>query len=150
MAITVEDVRLYAKDSVLLNVLLEGELQSSRELIELAMRLSIDDFNQVQPITQYTLVSFPMNADVSMIYGTMHHLCNSEAERQLRNQVTYSAQGVNAGIDDKWQQYFQMAQYYKGLFDQKVKEYKMALNAAAAWGSAHSPYARINQYRFRS
>jgi hypothetical protein len=149
VAVTIEDVRVYAKDSALLNVLLEGKLQSPEELIELALRLSVNDFNIVQPITNYVVGTFPANADVILIYGVLHHLANAEAERQLRNQVTYSAQGVSAGIDDKFEQYFRLAQYYKGLFDQKIREYKMAQNADAAWGGVHSPYRALVPYRFR-
>ena len=146
--LSVEDIRTYAKDTPEYNVLLEGEYQSVKKLVELAMKLTVGDFNIVAPVTGYTLEYFP--SDTVMLYGVLHHLANGEAERQLRNQVTYNAQGLNAGIDDKFPQYNQLAQYYKGLFDQKLREFKMYINQEKAWGGSFSPYMAINEYRFRN
>lgn len=145
--LTVEDIRTYAKDTPEYNVLLEGEYQSVQKLVELSMKLTVSDFNIVAPVTSYGLEDFP--SDTVMLYGVLHHLANGEAERQLRNQVTYNAQGLNAGIDDKFLQYNQLAQYYKGLFDQKLREFKMYINQEKAWGGSFSPYMAINEYRFR-
>lgn len=145
--LTVEDIRTYAKDTPEYNVLLEGEYQSVQKLVELSMKLTVSDFNIVAPVTSYGLEDFP--SDTVMLYGVLHHLANGEAERQLRNHVTYNAQGLNAGIDDKFLQYNQLAQYYKGLFDQKLREFKMYINQEKAWGGSFSPYMAINEYRFR-
>lgn len=145
--LTIADIRTYAKDLAEFNVLLEGNCQSLDELIELAIRLTINDFNIVAPVTQYTAADFP--SDTVLMYGVLHHLANAEAERQLRNQVTYNAQGLNAGIDDKFPQYNQLAQHYKNLFEQKLRELKMYINQDKAWGGSHSPYAGINEWRFR-
>lgn len=148
VALTPDDIRLYAKDKPDFNVLLEGEVQSSDDLIRLAMRLTVSDFNSASPVTAYVVETFPN--DMVLLYGTLHHLANGEAERQLRNQVTYNAQGLNAGIDDKAMLYNQLAQFYKTLFEQKLRDYKMYLNAQDAWGGSFSPYACLNDYEFRS
>lgn len=148
MALTIEDIFNYSKDKPELNILLEGELQSGAPLIELAIKLTISDFNSTPPVTDFYREDFPN--DSILLYGVLHHLCNSEAERQLRNQINFNAQGVQAGIDDKFQQYLTFAQYYKQLFDSKVKEYKMYLNTEQAWGDLSSPYAAINPRQFRS
>ena len=145
--LTIDDVRLYAKDLTELNVLLEGEYQSSDELITLAMKLAVNDFNVVPPISQYSTSDFP--SDTVLMYGILHHLANGEAERQLRNNVTYNAQGLNAGIDDKFPQYNQLSQYYKQLFEQKIKELKTQQNLEKAWGGSFSPYAGLNEWKFR-
>lgn len=145
--LTIADVRLYCKDKAEMNVLLEGYHQSSDELIELCMRLATDDFNIQPPISKFIVANFP--SDTTLMYGTLHHLCNSEAERQLRNQVNYNAQGLSAGIDDKFQQYLQLAQYYKQLFEAKISEMKKQMNTEKAWGGLYSPYAGINQWKFR-
>lgn len=148
MALTTEDIRTYAKDSAELNVLLEGDYQSSEELLALCVRLSVDDYNAVSPKSTYGVDDFP--SDTILLYEVLHHLANSEAERQLRNQITYNAQGLNAGIDDKFPQYNQLAQYYKSLFEQKIREYKMFSNAEQAWGGSFSPYAGLNTFQYRS
>lgn len=146
--LSVADVRLYAKDDPLMNVLLQGKYQSSDELVELAMRLAVNDFNVVPPISQYSVNTFP--SDTVLMYGVLHHLANAEAERQLRNNVTYNAQGLNAGIDDKFPQYNQLAQYYKQLFEAKIKELKVQQNVEEAWGGSFSPYAGLNEWKFRT
>jgi hypothetical protein len=148
MALTVDEIREYVRDKADLNILLEGREQSSDVDIKMAMRLAISDVNGVAPVTQFTAES--LNNDAILLYGTLHHLANMEAERQLRNQVNYSAQGLNAGIDDKMQQYNSLATYYKQLFDTKVKEYKVYLNAKQAWGDSFSPYSVLNPHNYRS
>lgn len=145
--LSVADIRLYAKDDPALNVLLQGEFESAEDLVELAMRLAVNDFNVVPPISSYAVDDFP--SDTVLLYGVLHHLANAEAERQLRNQVNYNAQGLNAGIDDKFPQYNQLAQYYKGLFESKINQFKTQSNLEKAWGGSFSPYAAINEWRFR-
>lgn len=142
------DVRLYAKDDALLNKLLRGEYQSSDELVELAMRLAVGDFNVVPPLSQYSRENFP--SDTVLMYGTLHHLCNAEAERQLRNNVNFNAQGLSAGIDDKFEQYNRLALYYKQLFDSGISAMKTQQNLEQAWGGSWSPYAVLNEYQFRN
>lgn len=142
MALTAEQIQQYVKDQASENDLLEGALQSSPELLALAMQMAVDDFNAEQPLSQYTLDNFP--SDTVLLYGTLHHIANGEAERQLRNQVTYSAQGLNANLDDKYEQYSRLSGFYRQLFESKTVKLKQALNMAQAWGGLHSPYIGIN------
>lgn len=146
--LSIDDIRLYCKDDAALNILLEGQYQSSDELIELCIKLAVDDFNIVPPVSQYTSVNFPSSG--TLIYGVLHHLCNAEAERQLRNQITFNAQGLGANIDDKFPQYNQLAMYYKQLFEAKIKEMKTQANMEKAWGGSFSPYAGLNEWKFRN
>jgi hypothetical protein len=94
------------------------------------------------------VTNFP--SDSLLLQGTLHHLANSEAERQLRNQVNFSAQGLQSSVDDKFQSYNTLAQYYKSLFDRGARDLKQAINVASAWGESHSPYIGINEFNFRS
>lgn len=143
MAISVNDVREYFKDIPELNILLEGEEQSSKKLIDLAIRLTISDFNSTPPVTSYTRDTFPN--EVILMYGVGHHLANGEMERQLRNQVNYSAQGLTVQLDDKFSMYQALSQYYKQLFDQKTREFKQYINTMSAWGEILSPYSALNE-----
>ena len=147
MSLTIEDIRTYVKDIPGLNILLEGNPQSTDKLINLAMRLSVSDFNSVPPVMSYSLEDFP--SDGILLYGTLYHLANSEAERQLRNQVDYSMQGLTTAIDNKFPQYQQLAAYYKGLFNEQITSYKTYVNLNDAWGEVWSPWATINQYQYR-
>ena len=147
--LTNDQVREYVKDIDILNKLPDGHLQSWDSLIDLARQLTIGDFNRMPPVTTYTADNAPDGTDAIILYGILHHLANAEAERQLRNNVTYSAQGLNVGIDDKFAMYNQLAQYYKGLFGSEAASYKQYLNEMEAWGGSHSPYLNINAYQYR-
>jgi hypothetical protein len=88
--------------------------------------------------------------DATLLYGVLHHLSTGEAERQLRNNVNFSSQGTQVSIDDKYQAYQGLSQYYKSLFDQRAKELKHHINVASAWGESFSPYIGINDHNFRN
>lgn len=146
MALTAADIQEYTKDKPELNILLEGSSQSAPALIDLSMRMAVSGFNSMSPATDFTVENFPN--DAVLLYGTLHHLANSEAERQLRNNVNYSAQGLDAALDDKFQQYNALASFYKKLFDQNAQQLKVYINNENAWGGMLSPYAYINTYHF--
>lgn len=148
MVLEVDEIREYVRDTPSLNILLEGRLQSEDSHIEMGMKLAVSDFNSAAPVSHYTVETFPSAAII--LYGTLHHMCNMEAERQLRNNVNYNAQGLNAGIDDKFGQYNQLATYYKQLLEARTREFKQYVNVSQAWGGELSPYAGINEYQFRS
>lgn len=146
--ITTADIRLYTKDIEAFNILLEGEEQSSDELIALAMKLALSSYNGTPPVSTYFLKNFPN--DAILLEGTLYHLANSEAERQLRNQINFSAQGMQSSIDDKYQQYQTLAAYYRASFEQKTGALKQYMNTEDAWGESFSPYIAINEFNFRN
>ena len=148
MALSIDDIQVYTKDISEFNILLEGEEQSSMELIALAMRMAVSEFNIIPPVTTYMVENFP--GDALLLNGTLYCLANSEAERQLRNQVSFNTQGGQASVDDKYQQYLSLATFYKTLFDTKAKDLKQHLNIDSAWGESFSPYIGINDFNFRS
>ena len=147
MSISIDDVRLYVKDNADMNILLEGALQSSDDLITFAIKLALSDLNAYPPVTDYNSDTCPN--DFLLLMGICFHLSNSEAERQLRNQITMNAQGVTTGIDDKYEQYNRLAMFYRSQFQEKVREYKTFLNMQQAWGETYSPYSTLNEYNFR-
>ena len=147
MPLSVEDILTYVKDKPEFNILLQGAQQSPPELITLCMRIAVETFNGVTPVTMFTIDNFPNIA--ILLYGTLHHLAIGEAERQLRNQVDFTAQGLNIAIDNKATVYNELSKYYRGLFDSETKSFKTYLNTEQAWGESFSPYARINDFLFR-
>jgi hypothetical protein len=148
MALTVKNIRTMLKDIPDLNILLEGSVQSGDELIALAMQLGVSEFNSLPPVTQYVEANFP--SDSLLFYVTAHFLANGEAEKQLRNQVNYNAQGLNVNMDDKYEQYLRLAQHYYQLFMQRATTLKQYINIDSAWGQVSSPYGNLNEFKFRS
>lgn len=147
-SLTPEEIRTYCKDDPTLNHLLENTVQSSDDLILLCIGFAIDDFNTIGYRTNYNPDTFPSKS--CLLYGVLYHLAHGEAERHLRNQVNYNAQGVNAGLDDKFPQYSQLAQYYYQQFNQKTIQVKKAINIASAWGEELSPYSALPESQYRS
>ena len=66
------------------------------------------------------------------------------------NQVDFNAQGLNVAMDNKSEVYLRLSAHYRALFDSETKSFKMYLNTEEAWGESFSPYARINDFMFRS
>jgi len=146
--LTLDDIKVYTKDLPEFNILLEGQEQSSDALINLAMKLALSTYNGFPPVSTYFLENFPN--DAILLDGTLYHLANSEAERQLRNQINFSAQGVQSSVDDKFQQYQSLAAYYRASFEQKTTQLKQYMNTEDAWGEGFSPYIAINDFNFRN
>ena len=148
MALTAEEIRLCVKDSPFLNILLEGDLQSSDELINLAMKLAVSEFNGIPPMSQFAVDTFP--SDHILLDGTLYRLCMSEAERQLRNNIDFSVQGLQAGLDNKYREYLEMSKYYKDNLYQAAQSFKINANTEQAWDGLYSPYAAIFESNFRA
>ena len=146
--LTLDDIKVYTKDLPEFNILLEGQEQSSDALINLAMKLALSTYNGSPPVSTYFLENFPN--DAILLDGTLYHLANSEAERQLRNQINFSAQGMQSSVDDKFQQYQSLAAYYRASFEQKTAQFKQYMNTEDAWGEGFSPYIAINDFNFRN
>jgi predicted chitinase len=147
MALTANQIRVMLKDKPSLNILLQNELQSDNELINEAIDDVVDVFNWTPPILEkVTLGNFPSRS--ILFLGVAWKLAQAEAERQLRNNVNYSAQGLNAGIDDKFGMYHQLAADYEARFTQATQAYKQAANIAAAWGESFSPYEPLGGMRY--
>lgn len=148
MALTPEKVRAYVKDDEYANALLEGELQSDDTLIELAMEMAISDFNSMAPVTAFTVDNFPSLS--ILLRGTLYHLAMGESERQLRNQISFSAQGLTSEVDNKADQYQRLAGHYWQLFQSQAQPFKVQANIQAAWGTALSPYSLLTETEYRS
>jgi len=85
-----------------------------------------------------------------MLVGVAEFLMNSEAFRQVRNQVTYQDGDVAPiGLDDKQQQYMALAQVLKMEFEEKAKAWKISRNLESAYGSLGSGYRSVSRFHNR-
>lgn len=146
--VTIQDVRTYTKDLPEYNFLSQGSEESTAELIDLCAEYAIEYFNHIAPVTTFSIDDFPQKG--LLMQGICWQLAMSEMQNQVRNQITYSAQGLTAGINDKAQLYQQLAEMHKYNFLQGAKEYKQYLNIAQAWGGSASPYVAVNRGNFRT
>lgn len=146
-ALSIQEIRVFTKDLPEYNFLSQGSEESSAELIELALEGAVNFFNQISPVTNYTVDNFPNK--IILLNGVCWLLAMAEMNNQVRNQISYSAQGLTAGINDKAPLYQALATMYKENFLSGAQEFKRYINMADAWGSVSSPYIAINTADFR-
>lgn len=132
--LTAEDVRHYIFDRTLEDNELEGDLTFSDDEINNAMRYTCLDFNSIPP---YIKNASPQNPPPYMIYldGIIKHLLTSKLHKLSRNDISYSAGGVQTNIDGR------KIEHLKGLirmhtesFIARSNEYKKIHNAYRAFG----------------
>ena len=138
--VTVQDIRVYMRDMVGRNDLLH-RLEFKDSEIEAAARIAVDMFNAIPPLTMVSGV--PLSARFVILAGTAATLLTSEAMAQVRNQLNYSDNGLHVGVDDKMAMYQQLAGEQRALFDSYARDIKIAMNAEAAFGGAHSGYITL-------
>ena len=136
--VTIEDVRVFLRDKLERNNLLERFEFTDKEY-ENAMLMALDWYNLVPPFSTYGII--PNRA--LFILGTSAFLLLGEAAAQMRNQLNYSDGGIHVGVDDKAALYMQFGSQLKAEFQQASETYKMQVNAESAFGGQISPYTGL-------
>jgi hypothetical protein len=144
---SINEVRLYLKDSSpednpLLNTL-EFDLP---EICE-AMILCVQHWNTMQPRVRVTFSTKNFPRPSVMLNGIMGELYLSAAKHYRRNQLNYTAGGL--AIDDK-----NKSQEYEAVGDRMLQDYlkwvkmtKIQINKEAWDGSFGSTYSGLGRYR---
>jgi hypothetical protein len=138
--VTIADIRTYMRDIAGRNDLLNRVEFQDTEIVS-AMRIAIDMFNAIPPLT--IVSGIPLSARFVLLAGTAATLLTSEAMAQVRNQLNYSDNGLHVGVDDKMAPYQALAGEQRALFDSYARDIKIAMNAEAAYGGAHSGYITL-------
>lgn len=152
MAVTVDrlrelrirQVRAYLSDFPYMNRLLPGE-ESDKDKIELAIDLSVDNFNNAEWFSMgFELSNFPSLK--ILIFGAVIELLRMAGILYSRNRLNYSDGGIQVAINDKAPEYMQWAQAMERTYDRLVGNKRIALNAAACWGGVPSEYATVDYW----
>lgn len=145
-----DKIRLYIKDRVDVNYLLENEVQFSDERINNAMELVLDHINIIPPITGYTaLTQLPQAARYLVVLGTLKHLFQGEAGLAARNQFSYSDGGLTVPLEERFQYWLTLAQQLGSEFESATKQWKVAanldgsLNGNSSWGEVRSDFSNF-------
>lgn len=140
----INQVRIYLSDFPFMNRLLPGE-ESDDDAIELAIDLSIDNFNNAEvPTTYFNLSNFPSLK--ILIHGAVIELLQMKGILYSRNRLNYSDGGIQVAINDKAAEYMQWARAMQQTYDRLVMNKKMELNAAACWGGIASEYSTTDYW----
>lgn len=123
-----------------INVLLDG-VEFSDEDIDLGIRMAVDRYNVITPMTMLTQDLIPR---ALLMYGAVANLLASEGFRQLRNQATVSdADVAPIGIDDKAPAYAQMSKMWWDTFEKMAVQVKIQRNMESMYGGFSSGYASV-------
>jgi hypothetical protein len=129
--ITTQQIRDYLADSDENNHLIDG-VEFTDVRIQLAMDLAVDSYNSIPPVTMHTTPETISNS--LMLYGTLWHLYNGQVALAARNQMSYSDGGLTIPIEERYQFYIQMAQFYQQQFMDMAGKDKVSRNMENAWG----------------
>ncbi len=124
------------------NVLLDG-VEFSNQEIDSAVMFTTARYNAMTPISSLTAEMIP---SYPLLMGTAAHLLKAESMKQLRNQATTQDGDVpSLGIDDKWQQYRQLAVDMSEEFEKYARAIKTQKNMQAAYGGVGSGYVNVSR-----
>lgn len=136
--ITPDFVRLYIRDQVEVNRLIDG-LEFNDERITQCMDLVVDMYNVMTPITNYNANNFPNK--YILLMGTLYNLYLGEAAMAARNEMNYSDGGLQIPIEERYQYYMGLADKYGAIWTQMSQQYKIQENIESGWGEVSSDFA---------
>lgn len=137
-------VRTYLSDFPFMNRLL-GIEESDEDMMELAIDMSIDNFNNAEtPTTSFGLSNFPSLK--ILIYGAVLEILQAKGILYSRNRLNYSDGGIQISVNDKAPEYMQWARAIQQTYDRLVMNKKMEINMSYAWGGVPSEYATVDYW----
>ena len=138
--ITTADVRLFIRDSLDQNLLLD-ELEFPDASINLAMDLACDIYNSMAPSTSNNRYTFPYKS--TLMYGTLANLFLGRAALLARNTMQYSDGGLQIPIEERFALYQSLGGMYQQTFEAMSRSVKTHINLdQLGWGEVSSDYAR--------
>lgn len=138
-------LRMFLNDTAELNRLIRQE-ESNTDKLDLAIRLTIDDYNITPPILDtVSITTYP--SIYLLIHGSAIQVLKSAGILQSRNQLEYSSGGITVRTFDKTQLYQSwILQFYQD-YERKKLDLKKFANIEASWpGGVHSEYQQIYWY----
>lgn len=144
--VSVDQVRMFLRDYANKNILLD-DVQFTQQEVNFALEMATSAYNAVTPQTYLTAASWPGHLQYVLLLGTARFLMQSESFLQVRNQATYQDGDIAPiGIDDKVQQYAQLAAQIKAEWDELVRGIKTQNNMENAYASLSSGYRNVSRF----
>lgn len=143
----IRDIQEFLQDHPQLNVLIRKN-EFGPALIKIAIRMMVDDFNQINWRSQFTPRDFPSSTFNIQMYGTVFHLMNSASTLQTRNHLPYSSGGTSIAQFAKSGEYQQLANQFKKEFKDAALALKYQMNLEQGWGGVSSEYSTHGGYAF--
>jgi hypothetical protein len=143
-ALSTWEVRMAMRDMCPDSNFLLDSVEFSQEEIMWAIRRPVEYWNgALPPVAEYTVDSFPFRYE--WLDATVGELLLMAAIWMRRNDLDYSAAGLQIMDTKKWPDYYKIGMEKKAHWQEYTKEKKKSLNAEAAYGSITG--YRANPYR---
>lgn len=138
-------LRLFLNDTAELNRLIRQE-ESDDDRLDLAIRLTIDDWNITMPILgTVTIVDYP--SIYLLIHGATIQILKSAGILQARNQLDYQAGNLTVRLFNKSQLYQAWLAQFVADYEVKKSGVKITLNIDGGWNDGSpSEYSSISWY----
>jgi hypothetical protein len=138
-------IRTYLRDFSQNNRLL-GEEETSDPMLDLAIVLTLDDFNRTPHITGFSIEVFP--SYYLLLLGSVIQVLRSAGIMQSRNRLNYNEGGISVAVSDKAADYQQWIASMFNEYERKKRELKIAINLTGAFGSMPSEYIFLDRDLF--
>ena len=137
LAVVVEDVRTYLRDSTGLNTLLSGKVESQDYNIENAIKMALSFYNVMTPISNDTITTMPYGF---LINDAVVECLLSAGILHTRNDLQYSSGGVTVNDHSQGAAYQGYAQLLTQLRNVKIseKQYKLQKNIEGCYSGVIS------------
>ena len=138
---SIAEIRLHLRDTDASESYLLDNVAFSDEEIALAMYLPVQYWNEIPPpIGMHTTASFPYR--YHWLMAIAGYLFLTMAEQQRRNNLAYSAGGVQVNDQNKEPSYEQAAKRRLDEYKEFVRRKKAEINLSNAFGFVGSQYSR--------
>ena len=129
-------IRTFLLDRCAADNFLLDEVEMDDEMLDLAMLLTVDRYNNTTPILDegYTPYSFPYVGE--MLLGITAHLLRSKGLNLQRNALALTSTSGTA-VDDKGAKsrvYLDLSEKYFQQFEDRIKPLKMNVNVQGGFG----------------
>lgn len=143
---TIDDIRLSIRDNGPEdNLLLDNFEFDIAEICSAAQR-AVTYWNESQPPISvvFDTMSYPFRE--MWLRGIVGLLFQKAGSRHFRNDLAYSAGGINMADQNKWQQYLPLGKDLWNEYTTWVRQKKVQINAEAAIGSLGSTYGWFRNF----
>jgi hypothetical protein len=138
---TIAEIRMHLRDSSPQESFLLDNIRFDDAEIAAAAALPVAQWNEEPPpIATYTTQNFPFR--YNWLQAICGHLFLMVAEQYRANNLKYSAAGIAIDDQDKEPNYEKAAQFRLGLWKTWLRQKKVSMNLADAWGGIGSDYGR--------
>jgi hypothetical protein len=138
---TIAEIRLHLRDSSADESYLMDNLAFDDAEIALAIIRPVQQFNETPPELdpRFTTSDFPYR--YYWLEGICAQLFTMAAEFYRRNNLSYSAGGIQVDDMNKAKDYMQIADYKRQIWTEFIKRKKIEMNLANCFGNMDSPYS---------